>query len=433
MGQDIHTAPIDATSAENLAKTGLRFAVLDPADREIFTAWYHAVNRGFNGPQSPDEDVPERLDNLAGRRMVGVWDDGGADPATPVATSSAWIAEMTLPGRTSIPTWAISTVTVAPTHRRRGIARNLLEAELRTAHELGIPVAILTVSEATIYSRFGFAPSAMQADWTFDLARAKWTGPVPPGRVQLVPNELMREVGLELVERVRLDVPGQMEFSGMLWHRLFGVASDTKGRDVRSVRYDDADGQLQGLAIYKVNREPHSDDAVLEVTYLVAATDDSYAALWRYLLEVDLITNVRANLRPVDEPVQWQIEDARAARKSGESDHLWTRILDVKAALEARRYGAPGRFVLEVDDALGFVNGRHLIEIAADGTAVVTPTTAAAELALSVNELSAIYLGGVSVGLLARSGRITELTPGISVAVDASFRSAVTPWLSIWF
>jgi hypothetical protein len=39
----------------------------------------------------------------------------------------------------------------------------------------------------------------------------------------------------------------------------------------------------------------------------------------------------------------------------------------------------------------------------------------------------------VSAVTLARAGRITELTPGSAAALDASFRSTVAPWLSIWF
>ncbi|HEY5319404.1 MAG TPA: sterol carrier protein domain-containing protein, partial [Galbitalea sp.] len=113
--------------------------------------------------------------------------------------------------------------------------------------------------------------------------------------------------------------------------------------------------------------------------------------------------------------------------------HLWTRILDVKAALEARRYSAPGHLVLEVADPLGFAAGRFLLRIADDGAAAVTPSEEPADLTMNVNELSAIYLGGISVVTLAQAGRIVELTPGAAIAAEASFRSAVTPWLSIWF
>ena len=54
-------------------------------------------------------------------------------------------------------------------------------------------------------------------------------------------------------------------------------------------------------------------------------------------------------------------------------------------------------------------------------------------VSLSVNELSALYLGGVSAVLLADAGRVRELTPGAALAVDAILRAARAPWLSVWF
>jgi hypothetical protein len=39
----------------------------------------------------------------------------------------------------------------------------------------------------------------------------------------------------------------------------------------------------------------------------------------------------------------------------------------------------------------------------------------------------------VSAATLVRAGRVTELRPGSADALDGSFRSPVTPWLSIWF
>jgi predicted acetyltransferase len=438
MTVDFTAHPIDSTSAAALANQGLRFEVLDGSDAEAFAAWFQAMIRGFNGSRLADDEVPGRRDAFSHRRMVGVWDDSAADAKSPVATSSGWITDLTVPGGTALRVWAISTVTVAPTHRRKGIARGLLGAELRTAHQLGVPAAILTASEATIYTRFGFSPAAMQADWTIDTRRANWTGPTPPGRVQLVPNDDVREgVGHPLVERVRLETPGQIGFDGHLYHRLFGIIAENKGADVRVARYDDEMGEPQGFAIYKATQGEH--DASITVTYLVAATDDAYSALWRYLLEIDLINSVKATLRPTVEPVQWQISDARAAVKSNETDHLWLRILDVKATLEARRYSAEGVFVLEISDDLGIADGVYLLSVDERGTGTVARHDALggfadnSGLSMSIAELGAIYLGGVSPTTLVRAGRIAELEPGSAAAADAVFRSGVTPWLSIWF
>ena len=52
---------------------------------------------------------------------------------------NSWVTPMTVQGGAHVPMWAISAVTVAATHRRRGIARNLLEGELRAAAQPGLP------------------------------------------------------------------------------------------------------------------------------------------------------------------------------------------------------------------------------------------------------------------------------------------------------
>jgi predicted acetyltransferase len=439
MGDEVHTTPIDAAATAALAKQGLRFTLLRSTD-DTFEPWFQAMNRGFHAPRAEAEQLPFRVEGFAHRRIAGIWDDTAADAATPIATASSWIADLTIPGRRSIPSWAISTVTVAPTHRRRGIARNLIEAELRTAVALGVPVAILTASEATIYERFGFAPAAMRADWTIDTTRAKWTGPIPDGKVQLVTTEQGRdEGGLDVLERARLQTPGQIFFDGHLWKRMFGMPGRGNPNELRVVRYDDANGIQQGLAIYKIEDPGAPRPVSVLVEYLTTATDDAYAALWRYLLELDLVGTVKAELRSVDEPVRWQISDSRAATEDAVGDHLWLRVLDAKTTLEARHYNAPGVFVLELDDPLGYAHGSWRLTIDDSGRGVVTELDGSKEfgdnhhLAMQISDLAAIYLGATSISTLVRAGRITEKTAGAAAAADAAFRSNVAPWLSTWF
>ncbi|WP_193510296.1 GNAT family N-acetyltransferase [Cryobacterium sp. BB736] len=434
MTADFRTAPVDAASAAALADDKLRYELVDTKDPVAFRHWLSAVGRGFHDPAGDADSAELRRFAYLERRAVGVWDDTLSDAPTPVGTLGSWVTDLTVAGEASIPAWAISAVTVAPTHRRRGIARSLMEGELRTAKALGIPAAILTASEATIYERWGFSPAAMMAEWEIDVARAKWSGAIPGGRVQLVTTEQLRDHdGPAILERARLAVPGQIRFWGILWDRLFGLPSDDAAKSARCVRYDDEHGTPQGFAIYRPDRG--EAEGKLSLGYLIGATDDAYSALWRYLLQVDLITTITASLRPVDEPFRWQVADFRAVKKTWESDHLWLRILDPRAVLEARRYSAPGRFRLTVTDPLGFATGDYLLEVDADGVGLVSDGDApdAAGVALSVNELAAISLGAVSATTLAKAGRILEQTPSAAVAVDRAFASPVAPWLSIWF
>ena len=433
--------PIDVESATGLSRQGLRMSLLDTDDSVQFSHWFSAVGRGFLDGRVAAEVIEARRLTAGERRNTGVWDDRLLDADVPVATVASWPMDLTVPGHQSLPAWAISAVSVSPTHRRRGIAGALLEAELRTTSALGLPMAMLTVTEATIYGRWGFAPAAAAAEWRIDTSRLRWTGPMVPGRVQFVEADRLLADGPAVLERVRLATAGQVDFHGVLWERLIavGAGNEEQAKTYRFVRYDDEHGVMQGFAVYRLEEVTAATKrALVELRYLVAATDDAYAALWRFLIELDLVGEIRAPLRSTDEPVYWQVSDARAVQKHEERDHLWIRIVDVPATLTGRRYHAPGHFVLDVSDPLGYAAGRFLFTVQADGTAVVSELEGdipgdADAVALSVNELGSLYLGGVSATTLHRAGRIQELTPGAAAVLDRTFRATTTPWLSIWF
>jgi predicted acetyltransferase len=109
-------------------------------------------------------------------------------------------------------------------------------------------------------------------------------------------------------------------------------------------------------------------------------------------------------------------------------DHLWLRVLDVPAALSARRYPVEGRLVLEVRDPFRPAGeGRYVVEGGLEGAAC-RPTGDAPDLALGMPELGALYLGGVSATTLARAGRLQERTAGAVRVADAFFASSPAPW-----
>src|SRR4051812_44924907 len=209
-------APIDAVSEAALADRGLRLALVDTADRTAFAAWTRADHRGFHMAAASDAFLEASLDSVAYRRTTGVWDDSH-DSASPIGTVNSWVSDLTVPGGRHVDAWAISSVTVAPTHRRRGIARALLEAELRTAASLGVPLATLTVSESTIYGRFGFAAATFATELPIDTRRATWTGPTPGGRLHFIPLAGFRTEVARLHDLIRADGVGQLDSWGLRW------------------------------------------------------------------------------------------------------------------------------------------------------------------------------------------------------------------------
>jgi predicted acetyltransferase len=399
------TQPIDETSRTRLASAGLTFRLVDPSDATDFVPWSDAMTRGFYGPTEPPADTEAQRAHHLDDRLTGVYDPTSATPEQPVATTHCWPADLTLPGDRTVPAWAVSGVTVAQTHRRRGLARALMEAELRTAVALGCPVAMLTVSESTIYARFGYSPAALARLLTISTRRARWIGPETTGRVQYVSAEQLRHEGFAIVERVRPTVPGEVSYSGTghLWLRRLGLSGrDDNAKNLRFVRHDDENGTAQGFAIFQlVENEADFAEHELKLHALVAATPAAYASLWRFLLEMDLVSTITAYMRPVDEPLRWMIDDFRAIHVD-ERDHLWVRVLDVPAALSGRTYATPDRIVLAVDDPLGHAEGTWALDIDPDGHATVTPVDEPADVSMTVNALGSLLLGGVRASPRAR-------------------------------
>ncbi|MFT4210323.1 MAG: GNAT family N-acetyltransferase [Microbacterium sp.] len=424
---------VDPASAARLAEAGLELRRMANDGSEL-VAWHGAQARGFLETERTAVQDAAVAERWRGRRLIGVLDPTGPQPDWPVGTVSSWVAALSLPGGTA-PAWAISSVTVAPTHHRRGIARALLEGELRAAASAGVPIASLTVTESPLYGRYGFAPAVSVATLSIDVKRASWTGPVAPGRVDFVTREQWRREAPALADRVFAQRPGELTASDGHWDHIAGTAADAdRPERIRTVRYRDVHDEVQGLLAYTVteNTEDYTRSRV-DVRALVAADDAASAALWRFLVELDLVQTVVATEQSIDEPVLWMISDRRAATVTLH-DHHYVRILDVTAALQARRYRRPGRLLLQITDTLGLAGGAFVLTVDDDGSASVAPASARATapvtLTADVVALSALLLGQVSARTLAAAGRLS--------ATDAGAVADVFGWdpparLSYWY
>lgn len=428
-------APIDQRSATAVASRGLEMRVVATEDAAAADAWLGVVRRGFLDGEPTPEQLDASRERLAYRRRTGVYDPSAPMPDAPVATLASWVAELSVPGGRGIPSCAISSVTVSPTHRRRGLARAMVEAELRTAAGLGLPMAMLTVSESTLYGRYGFGTAAAGVSITIDVKRATWTGPTPGGRVDFISRDRLRELGPALHDRVRLATPGEIEIPAAHWDAFAGTRPDAKDPGVkRAIQYADAEGEVRGVALYSVRAgDDDFTKSTVSLEYLLAETSDAYAALWRFFVELDLVGTVEASEQAADEPVLWMISDQRAATVTAR-DHQYLRILDVPAALEARSYGAPGVLALEVADPLGISGGRFVLTVGDDLRGVVEETAGipegAVRVALGTTELSAAYLGGVSIATLEIAGRATS-TDAVTASRILGWHRA--PRLSFWY
>jgi predicted acetyltransferase len=355
-----------------------------------------------------------------------------------VGTGGADSMELTLPGLTTVPVGGLTAISVLPTYRRRGILRAIMNRHFEDVAERGEPISVLIAAEATIYGRFGYGMATMSADLEIDSGEA--TVRQPPGgsgRLRLLDRDERSPVVRPFYDRHRRTQPGELSRIDWWWE-MFG--SDPEWRrdgdsERQDVVYESAPGQIDGWLSYRIkDRWDHFIPGnLVKVQFLFASTPEATAALWSYCLELDLAGTVQLQARPVDEPLRWYLANPRLLRTTDLADHLWLRVLDLPAALEARRYGTEGAVVLEVADTVRPENqGRWLLEGGPDG-ATCQRTRRRPDLALDVSELGAAYLGGTRLATLGRTARIEERTSGALLRTDAMFGSDPPPWTTTFF
>ena len=134
----------------------------------------------------------------------------------------------------------------------------------------------------------------------------------------------------------------------------------------------------------------------------------------------------------MDEPLRLLVTDPRAIRAEL-TDGTYARLVDVPAALMARRYAAEIDVVIGVADPMLAQNNRAFRLQGGPKGAVVKPSRRKPDLTMHVRELGAIYLGGVSPATLRQAGVVTEQTRGAVARVAAAFGWERLPYCNDYF
>ncbi|MFE9834780.1 GNAT family N-acetyltransferase [Streptomyces sp. NPDC005551] len=399
--------------------------VLEPAERD---AWYGNLIRAFGGVDESSEERELWRALTEYDRSIGVWDGDEC-----VGSAGAFTFELSVPGGACVSAAGVTMVSVAATHRRRGVLTSMMRRQLDDVRSWGEPVAVLTASEPVIYGRFGYGTGTLNVSAEIDTARVRLS--VPPGtddvRLRYAPPADVLDACEAVYARL---VPGR---PGMLarrpgWERvaLLDPESERGGASALQCVVAERDGEVAGYARFRVKPEwtPSGHNGTVVLEDLEGLDPVVRAALWRFLFGVDLTTTLRTRGRPVDEGWQHLVSDIRRCNLRTR-DALHVRLVDVGAALAARTYQAPVDVVFEVEDAFCPWNeGRWRLYGDPKGASCAR-TEDAADLALSVVELGSAYLGGVSLASLAGAGLVRELRQGAVAEASAGFTSAVAPWL----
>lgn len=403
-----------------------RLTYLEPGQQK---AYLQAVSLGFHEEfhDEPDSSaLDERLFEPA--RTFGFQVDDRW-----VATCGAFSRTMTLPGGRAVPVGAVTVVTVAPGYRRRGLLRQMMRHQLDDIRRRKEPMAILWASESLIYGRFGYgfsAPRARQKGATRSLGFLP-NAPVAVGSVDEVTRDQFLAAAEPLHQRLLSQRPGALNRTPDWWEATLQDpewARHGAGKRRYALHYAE-DGTVDGYAAFRIGEDTVGGETwgAVRVTEVDGDGPAPYAALWRFLLDLDLVRSFVRQVAPVDDRLRAIVADPRAIETTL-LDGIYVRIIDVVASLAARSYSAPLDLVLELDDAfLPDNSGRYRIQVD-DGTARVTRARRKPDISLGIRELGSAYLGGTSVGELHAAGLVTEHTDGAAAAMSTAFGWPTMPF-----
>ena len=395
---------------------------LRPVTSDEFLQWLRAESRSHSNRL--DHDPGELRPHFDLSRSIGVFEGSNI-----VGGCVSHKLEMSIPGGTSTVA-GVANVAVQPTHTRQGIMTRMMRHQLEDVHERGEPLAALFASESGIYGRFGYGVGTQHEFWKLDRPYNAFARRYDsPGRISFVEPE---DVGERLPEVFRRSTAGRSGVFQKPPHKWQEEAQSpealdpnprVRGRGRGGLFYAayEEDGRLDGYVAYRSSRPS------LVINELMAVTREAAAALWRFCFDIDLMSVTEAIKRPLDDPLPWMLADPRRLQRTIR-DGVWLRVVNVRAALEQRRYAQAGGLTLRVqDDFCPWNNETYELDGSPEG-ANCRPTNASPDITVDVSALASAYLGTMGLHALHGAGLLEQHTPGALHRADRLFAVEHQPW-----
>jgi len=381
-----------------------------------------AISLGFGGDANPaGHDRFLRMMPL--ERTVAVFEGDEI-----VGTLGDFPLVLTVPGGSQLSMSGMTMVGVRATHTRQGILRSMVRKHLDNAVERGDFIAGLWASESGIYERFGFGLSVEFHHTKIDARRLACPVIAPGLDLVKIKPEQLQDVVAPFWGRLASVRAGFIDRDEERWQDIANDHEYTR-EGASSSRHIVArrDDEVVGYLHYR-QRDKWNDmvaDGVIEISTMCAQDTEVLLSLWAFALDVDLFPHVSYWNGPVDDPLAYTVNNARAVSRTI-NDGLYVRILDVAAALQARTYEVDGQITFQLDDDMGYAAGTYQLTVS-NGQGTVAKTESDAEVSLAVRDLGALYLGRACAALYASTGRITGDAAGIS-RLGQLFVTERAPW-----
>lgn len=371
-----------------------------------------------------------------GATIIPEWSLCAFEDGQLATTYGAYPLVMRLNGAKA-PVAGVTIVGTLPWFRRRGHLRKIMETDFKRRYEQRMePIAGLLASIAAIYQRYGYGVCSTSVRYEID---PRWINFVPTLAASQGTWREGSKDELPVLERMYHEFArprnGYLHRAPAIWNGgVFGLGPEfgpvNFGPSLIAI-YEE-NGEPKGYVAYAAKHlEQASDNAGPGQRVFVRdyawQTRGAYRAMWELFKTFDLANRIWLQGAPTDDPAPHIILDPRELRAT-HRDHLLCRIIDLERALPLRPYGADGRIVFDVRDAICPWNaGRWSLESEA-GAATVKRTQESAEITLDLSALVQLLYGQISPSLAVRFGRADAAPDARLPLWDAMWRTEHAPF-----
>jgi len=413
-----------------MTETPSRSAEVRPLGPDRWREAYDLFMAALHVPPTSDERWEAVRGLYLPERAYGAFEESEL-----VGTIMSAPLEITLPGGATAQAAGISVAGVRNGSTRRGHLDRLVRRQILDLAAHGEVFAALRPSAGGLWHRWGVGPATRTTTVRVDRVRSGPRAAAADRRAKargLSPHTDLGEVLPPIHRRIaagRAGLVSRPDAWWSCWDPYAGAPHQVHAAVAGPA--DEPSGYVSWYVEYQGGSDVAAARRVLHVLELFAATPTVALDLWVHLLHIELVEEIRASGRPLDEDVALLLTDPRAATVGPVLDELWLRIVDVPAALALRPWAptAEESVVLEVVDDLVESNaGCYRI-----GSGGARRVSAPPDLTCPVDQLAALYLGDRSPSRLVAAGRVIAHDPAAPARADRLFATGPVPWAGTMF